>query len=244
MKKGYRDAHDRLHMLGYLRVSTGAQARSGLGEAAQRAKIEAAAAYNDWEIVEWLVDAGETAKDMDRPEFVRALQMVAEHQVDGIAIAKLDRVARNVADFSQLLNWFVSAGKTLAILDPAVDTSTPNGRLVAHILSGVAEWEASIIAARTSDALQAKRASGLPICRPSVADDGELVTRIRDLREEGNSYQKIADALNAAGVPTLRGGTEWRVSAVQHALGYRRPPKKHKPADLPQIKRRSRWAAA
>jgi DNA invertase Pin-like site-specific DNA recombinase len=208
----------------------------------QRAKIEAAAAYHDWDIVGWLVDAGETGKDMDRPEFLRALDMVAEHEVDGVPIAKLDRVARNVADFSRLLDWFVAGGKTLAILDPQVDTSTPNGRLVAHILSGVAEWEASIISARTSDALQAKRAAGKPICRPSVADDGELVERIRALREAGNSYQKIADELNAEGVPTLRGGREWRVSAVQSALGYWRPPKKHKAPDLPEIRRRKRVA--
>jgi DNA invertase Pin-like site-specific DNA recombinase len=237
MNKGQK-----LRMLGYLRVSTGAQARSGLGEAAQRAKITSAAEYNDWDIVAWLVDAGETGKDMDRPEFLRALHMVADHEADGVAIAKLDRVARNVADFSQLLNWFVSGEKVLAILDPQVDTSTPNGRLVAHILSGVAEWEAAIISARTSDALAAKRSQGKAICRASVADDAELVQRIQALREAGNSYQKIADALNATGTPTLRGGSEWRVSSVQSALGYRRPPRQHQPANLPEILRRKRVA--
>jgi hypothetical protein len=54
----------------------------------------------------------------------------------------------------------------------------------------------------------------------------------------GLSLQKIADVLNTEGVPTLRGGTEWRVSAVQHALGYQRPRKPHKAPDLPEIRRR------
>jgi hypothetical protein len=106
------------------------------------------------------------------------------------------------------------------------------------------EWERDVIAGRTSDALQAKRASGAAICRASVVDDQELVRRIRSLREGGASLQKIAETLNADGVPTLRGGAEWRVSAVQSALGYRRPPKEHEAPDLPQMKCRSRRAAA
>jgi hypothetical protein len=80
-----------------------------------------------------------------------------------------------------------------------------------------------VIAGRTADALAAKRSQGKAICRASVADDEELVAKIRGLRDEGNSYQGIANALNEEGVPTLRGGSEWRVSAVQSALGYRRP---------------------
>jgi hypothetical protein len=43
------------------------------------------------------------------------------------------------------------------------------------------------------------------------------------MRHEGMTLQAIADRLNAEGVPTLRGGTEWRPSSVQAAAGYRRP---------------------
>jgi DNA invertase Pin-like site-specific DNA recombinase len=218
------------------------QARSGFGEAAQRANIMLVAEREGWDII-WLMD-GQSGKDRDRPAFLRALQMIADHEADGLVSAKLDRVARSVQDFSQLMSWFVAGEKMLVILDPAIDTSTPNGRLVANVLASVAEWERDVIAGRTSDALQAKRALGAAICRASVVDDQELVRRIRSLRDGGASLQKIADVLNREGVPTLRGGTEWRVSAVQSALGYRRPPKEHKAPDLPQIKRRSRRAAA
>jgi DNA invertase Pin-like site-specific DNA recombinase len=176
-------------MLGYLRVSTGMQAGSGLGEAAQRAKIEAAAQLNDWEITGWFVDAGETGTDMDRPQFLQALEMVSEHEADGICVAKLDRVARSVRDFSALLDWFLSGGKELAIFDPAIDTSTPSGRLVANVLASVAEWEAAVIADRTSESLQAARAAGKSICRPSVADNAELVERIQSLRDSGLSLR-------------------------------------------------------
>jgi DNA invertase Pin-like site-specific DNA recombinase len=197
---------------------------------------------NDWEIVAWLVDAGETGKDMDRPAFMEALQMVADHEADGVVVAKLDRVARSVADFIALLGWFVSGEKVLAVLDLQVDTSTPTGKLIATVLAAIAEFEADLIADRTAQALQAKRASGLPISRPSVADDEELVERIRELRENGASYQGIADELNALNIPTLRGGSQWRISAIQSVLGYKRPPRQHQAPDLPEIRRKKRAA--
>jgi hypothetical protein len=50
-----------------------------------------------------------------------------------------------------------------------------------------------------------------------------LGERITSMRERGLSLQAIADTLNASGVPTRRGGAQWRPSSVQAALGYRRP---------------------
>jgi hypothetical protein len=51
----------------------------------------------------------------------------------------------------------------------------------------------------------------------------ELHARITDMREQGLSLHAIAERLNAEGVPTLRGGTHWRPSSVQAAVGYKRP---------------------
>jgi hypothetical protein len=51
------------------------------------------------------------------------------------------------------------------------------------------------------------------------------------------SLQAISDALNADGVPTLRGGTHWRPSSVQAATGYSRPPAGPGRLDLPPLKR-------
>jgi hypothetical protein len=118
--------------------------------------------------------------------------------------------------FAELLAWFTAGGKTLAILDPSLDTSTPSGRLIANIFASVAEWETDTIAARSSEALQAKRAAG-PInpSRPAVADNGELAGRILALRAGGTNLARIAETLNAGKVPTVRGGATWRASSVQ-----------------------------
>ena len=59
-----------------------------------------------------------------------------------------------------------------------------------------------------------------------MRDDPELSARINRMRAQGMSLQAISDTLNAAGVPTLRGGAEWRPSSVQAATGYKRPPRR------------------
>jgi hypothetical protein len=89
------------------------------------------------------------------------------------------------------------------------------------------------------------RAGGRPISRAALADHPELAARIPARREEGWTLQAIADELNADGVPTLRGGSEWRAAAVGGALGYRQP-KSRRGAELPAIPhgRASRVAGA
>jgi uncharacterized protein (DUF433 family) len=59
--------------------------------------------------------------------------------------------------------------------------------------------------------------------RPAVADRPLLQRRIAMMRASGMTLQAIADTLNREGIPTLRGGSEWRPSSVQAAVGYRRP---------------------
>ena len=69
--------------------------------------------------------------------------------------------------------------------------------------------------------LQAPR-NGRPRGRPALADDPELVERITSMRAHGMTLQGIADQLNEEGVPTVRGGVEWRPSSVRGGLGYKR----------------------
>jgi hypothetical protein len=111
---------------------------------------------------------------------------------------------------------------------------------VANVISAVAECEGDIIAQRTGAALHALRAQGKPISRPAAADHPELRDRIRQMREDGMTFQAIADTLNAEGLPTLRGGAHWRVSSVQSAAGYVRPRPKGRRTDLPDPRPRGR----
>jgi DNA invertase Pin-like site-specific DNA recombinase len=134
----------------YIRVSTDRQAASGLGFEAQRAAIEQYAARQDREIIEIYVET-ESGKLKDRPQLNAALNHCRKVKAT-LLIAKLDRLARNVA--------FVSALMETGTEFVAVDAPFAN-RLMIHVLSAVAEWEREQISERTKAALAAAKARGV-----------------------------------------------------------------------------------
>jgi DNA invertase Pin-like site-specific DNA recombinase len=224
-------------MVLYARVSTEEQSN---GLAAQRTELERAGEYQGWKIVELVVDEGRSGKDLERPGLKRALQLIADRKADGLAVAKLDRLSRSVIDAGELAEWFQDAGGRLVALDLNIDTATPSGRMVLHLLAAVAQWERETIAQRTRSGLAELRAQGKPTGPPTVADRPELAARIAAMRhDDGLTLQAIADKLNDELVPTLRGGTHWRPSSVESAAGYHRRRPRHKTAQLPALDRRA-----
>jgi DNA invertase Pin-like site-specific DNA recombinase len=231
-------------VLGYVRVSTAEQVGSGAGLAAQESAIREECERRGWTLLEVVRDEGESGKSLDRPGLSYALDRIASGEASGLVAAKLDRLSRSVVDFGMLLEWFSEAEATVVALDLGIDTSTPGGRLVANVFASVAEWERDTIAARTQAGLAAVRADGRPISRAAVADRPELCERIAAMRGEGYTLQAIADTFNAEGVPTPRGGAEWRPSSIQAAAGYRRRPPRRRRGELPDVRRRRTRAAA
>jgi DNA invertase Pin-like site-specific DNA recombinase len=226
-------------MIGYARCSTVEQAESGLGIAAQVAAVEAAVAQHGWNLVEVIKDEGASGKDLNRDGFRRALEMIARGDADGIVAARLDRISRSLVHVVSLLDWFARANATLVALDVGLDTGSSGGRLVAGVIATVGQWERETIAARTKDALAVKRNRGEVVSRPSVrTSDPGIACRIASERAAGATWAAIADGLNRDGVPTIRGGTHWRVSSVQTAGGYQRPPREVLPPELPRLRRR------
>ncbi|MEV1331142.1 recombinase family protein [Micromonospora costi] len=228
---------ERLRVIGYVRVSTQEQAASGYGLAAQESAIRAAVERNNWDLIAITRDEGASGKDLNRPGIREALAMV--HEADSLIVAKLDRLTRSLVGLSDLLDWGKRNGLGLIALDLGLDTSTETGRLVARIMASVGEWERERIAERTRQAAAVRRAQGRQMGRPGVRDTmPEVAQLISDLRGQGQTWQQIADRLNADGVPTVRGGSQWRVSAVQSAAGYVRPASQAKRVDLPDAPRR------
>lgn len=206
-------------MIGYLRVSTDEQAASGLGLEAQRDTIQRYADAHGWD-VEWYVEEGRSAKNLDRPQLQAALERLhpKKRDVDGIVVAKLDRLSRSVHDFSGLLKLANARKWSVVAIDLGVDTSTPTGKLVANVMMSVAEWEREIIGARTSAAMQAAKRQGKQISRLSAlpATTGERLLTLRAT----HTLAATADALNAEGLTTAT-GEPWSVNTVakvQHRL--------------------------
>jgi len=227
-------------MIAYLRVSTDEQATSGLGLEAQEALLHRAFEYRGWELAELVRDEGISGSTLNRPGLRDALERIAAGDVDGLVVSKLDRLTRSMRDFCEIVDWFEEAGAPLVMLEPDVDTSTPAGRAVAHVMVAFAEMERGMIGDRTKVALAALRARGQPTGRPSIADHPELVARIQQLHATRMPLSAIARVLEQEGWLTVRGGTKWRASSLQVIVGYQRPPARRRRAELPDIPRRRR----
>jgi site-specific DNA recombinase len=217
--------------IGYVRVSTEKQADFGVSLEAQSEKVRAMAVVQGAELVEMIVDAGESAKSLNRPGMARLLSLVDAGAVDTVIIAKLDRLTRSVKDLAELLERFNRHGVSLVSVAESLDTGTAAGRLVLNIMTAVSQWEREAIGERTRDAMHHKRANGervgtVPFGYRMAADglhleadpaEQAVLSRIRELKAAGCTTRQIADELNRQGCTTRR-GTAWRFQYVAEAL--------------------------
>ena len=207
------------NFVAYYRVSTDKQGKSGLGLEAQRVAVEDFLNGGNWELVEEFTEV-ESGSRKDRPELERAMAACRKHKAT-LVIAKLDRLARNVAFVANLMESGVEF--------VAVDMPQAN-KLTVHILAAVAEHEREMISQRTRDALAAAKARGVKLGNPNIAmarAKGQLVIKskadkhaqnilpvITAIRDAGvTSLRSIANALNQRGIETARGGS-WHAASV------------------------------
>jgi DNA invertase Pin-like site-specific DNA recombinase len=209
--------------IAYLRVSTEKQADRGVSLEAQRAKAEAYAQLYDLELVEVIVDAGVSAKTLDRPGLQRALTLLRSGQAEALLVAKLDRLTRSVVHLGELLEEYFAGGKwALLSVGEQIDTRSAAGRLVLNILASVSQWEREAIGERTSTALQHKAARGeytggrAPFGYRVSADGTQLepdpaeqsvIELARGLRERQASLREVAAVLEGRGMRSRTGRT-------------------------------------
>ena len=157
-----------------------------------------------------------------RPGLEYALRRILDGEAHGLMVCDLSRLTRSSAQLGDILQWFVGHDKRLVAIAEEIDTAEHTGQVTARTLIGFSNRERERITARTRRGLEVASSNGGPARRPAVIDDPCLRERIQRMREQHMSLQAIADALNAEGVPTVRGGAKWRPSSLQSATGYRR----------------------
>ena len=202
-----------MRVIGYMRVSTDEQGDSGAGIEAQEAVIRDEVARRGWELVDLRHDIASGKSLRKRDALGETMRDLAAGQADVLVVAKLDRLSRSVMDFAAIMETAKGEGWSIRVIDMDVDMTTSMGELVANIMISLAQWERRVIGERTKAALDAVRARGTHVGRKSGVDDDTL-RLIRLLRESGNSWRKIADALEAEGVPTGQGG-KWHAATVR-----------------------------
>src|ERR1035441_5734633 len=216
----------------YLRVSTARQGASGLGLEAQREAVTSYLNGGSWQLVQELIEV-ESGKSKDRPRLIEAWRLCRIYNAT-LLVAKLDRLARNVA--------FVSTLMEAGVKFVAVDLPQAN-ELTVHIMAAMAEYEAKAISARTKAALAAAKARGVKLgglrgpanefaalskkgsaagaavrTAKATKRSDDLLPVIEHIRQEGAaSLRAIASELNTLGIPTPRGG-EWSAVQVQRTL--------------------------
>jgi site-specific DNA recombinase len=216
--------------IGYVRVSTEKQADHGVSLDAQSEKIRAMAVVQGADLLDTLVDAGESAKSLQRPAMARLLSMVDAGEVDIVIIAKLDRLTRSVKDLADLLERFHKRGVALVSVAESLDTGSAAGRLVLNIMTAVSQWEREAIGERTATALQHKRAHRQVYSRTPfgfarqgaelipIPEEQATIEHMRQCRVQGWTLQSIADTLNNQRIPTKDNGTKWFPASVAKVL--------------------------
>jgi len=223
-----------MRVISYARVSTTEQAEGGISLDAQIAKMTAYASLYDLEIIETVLDPGESGKTLNRPGLQRALGLLKAGKADGLLIVKLERLTRSIADWQDLIDAYFGerGGKQLLSVNDSIDTRTAAGRLVLNVLITVAQWERETIGERTRDALQHKIRNGQRVGKVrfgyDLAADGvtlvenpaeqQTIALMRDLRAAGCTLRQIAAALTARGILTKEGNTQWQHHTVAYIL--------------------------
>jgi peptidoglycan hydrolase-like protein with peptidoglycan-binding domain len=183
--------------------------------------------------------AGDTGAE--RPGVRFALQRLDAGEASCLVVAELARLGRSAPEIGSLMKSLRRCDARLVAVAERLDTGRNGG---GEPPVGDAAEKPHVDRAANTASLRALNGDERPSTPPShpgpIADAGPSETgggsessqtddvsaleeRIREMRASGMTLQAIADRLNAENVPTLRGGTKWRPSAVQAATGYRRP---------------------
>jgi DNA invertase Pin-like site-specific DNA recombinase len=158
--------------IGYARVSTDGQTNDPQLDRLREAGCERV--YTD-------VISGKLAS---RPEWDRCLD--ALRLGDVLVIVRLDRIGRSVKNLIEVVGSLGERGVDLLVLDQAIDTTTPSGKFMFHVLASLAEFERDLIRERTMDGLQAARARGRKGGRRAKLTNAQAaeVRRMYDARDK------------------------------------------------------------
>jgi DNA invertase Pin-like site-specific DNA recombinase len=215
-------------LVSYIRVSTAQQGKSGLGIEAQREALSRFAEAEGFEITAEFIEV-ETGKGADalgrRPQLAAALAKARSLRCS-IAVAKLDRLSRDVHFISGLMAHRVP----FVVAELGADADP----FMLHLFAALAEKERALISQRTKAALSAAKARGQKLGNPNLSaarEAGAAVLRANADRRAANvlpiiaeiqktgatTLRAIADALNKRGVSTPR-GRQWEAMSVKNAL--------------------------
>lgn len=171
-------------VLGYARVSTDGQTLD-----AQLAALTAAGA-------EKVFSEKQSGAKTDRAQLTKAL--AALNPGDALLVTRLDRLARSTRDLLNVLAVIGEKGAGFrSLADAWADTTTPHGRLMITVLGGLAEFERSLILARTSDGRARAKARGVRFGRKPKLTKHQIAEALQR-RSNGEPLSEIGRSYNVS----------------------------------------------
>lgn len=217
----------------YGRVSTISQI-DGVSLDNQEAKALSYAALNDMTIVDKIVDAGLSAKNLKRVGIQALIELVKGGKVDSVIIYSLSRASRSVKDIISLTELFEKHKVAFHSIQEKIDTKSALGRFFLNILSSLSQMERELTAERVTDALNHKIRNGQRVGSVpygyDLAPDGKTlvenptemagVALILDRRSKGWGYRKICRELTAQGFKAKGGSRVWSHPKIISIIAY------------------------
>lgn len=223
-----------MNAYGYVRVSSADQAENGVSLDAQRARITAWCAANEYQLVECFEDAGIRAKRTNnRPGLQRALERVCKSRGSALIVYSLSRLARSTKDAISIAEQLNKGGADLVSLSERLDTTSASGKMVFRMLAVLAEFESDLVSERTRTAMDHKRSNGqrigtvpfgfdlAPNGKTLIPNESEqaVIEDIRRMRRRGKKLKQIAEALTERRIPTKTGRSDrWAHQVISRIL--------------------------
>lgn len=178
----------------YLRVSTKQQTTDN-----QRLKLEEVARRSGWDVVEIYEDegiSGSRGRDK-RPAFDAMCKAAARREFEVVLAWSVCRLGRSLQDLVPFLNDLHAVGVDLYLDQQAIDTTTPSGKAMFHMVGVFAEFERSMIQERIHAGLDRAKAQGVQLGRRSELPE-EVRRGIIQAKSEGVSFRKVAERFDVS----------------------------------------------
>jgi len=228
-RKAVHNAATIRQTVGYVRVSTEEQAKTGVSLAAQEERIKAFAVGRGRAVDDIIIDDGASGSSLKRDGLQRILSGIQAGQIGEIVVLKLDRLTRSVRDLLDLIELFDKRDVALVSINETLDTSSAMGRCIIKVIGSISELEREQIGERTAFALSHLRRSGKVYGQVPYGwtrqgkqlvpepEQQRALSLARRLAADGLSLRQIGDKLTKSGHKPQRGSV-WHAATVRSIL--------------------------
>jgi site-specific DNA recombinase len=213
----------------YVRVSTDRQVEEGHSIDAQKDRLMDYVKSQGWEIVDFYIDDGYSAKDLNRPHMQRLLKDASEKKFDVILVYRLDRLVRSVLDLHYILKEIDKHGVMFKSATEMFDTTSAMGRFFITLVGAMAEWERANLGERVTMGMEKNFLKGgfngglVPY--GYRMEEEQLIAyepEMKVVRQIFNDYKekglgRIAKDLNWSNTPS-RSGKPWTLHTVKYIV--------------------------